>query len=626
MQSFAPARVLRVLIAVAALLFAGTAARPADDLPETQFRVSRAALSTTAPADGVAGTQVLCDYFADEYSAKVGQHATVRVEVAPSFDALESGLRSGEIQYAYVTAMEYLRLQETVEAELVALTTPEGSERLSRAVVVVRADNPAASIASLKGRTFARSGRTSTVGYLYPQSLLVAAGLPQMDSFFARVLDVRSDKSAFYAVATGDADCASVDETLLATLTALSPGVAKRCRVLATSEPMPMGVVVASAGRERDGLTDIIQLIAERPGNASAKVREAMRLVRIGGLSSARAGDLDFVKRIWGEVNAAVARYIDPICGRECAAVAPGSTGAELEIEIGGESLRFCGEACREEFRRHDSEALVKGPRRVLVIGVLQPLGIDRKWPDVVSAMRALLDEVQATSQWSFRLEAYTSHAVATARIRSGVLSLVIVSATDYPQFHAEVGAVAIARALISETPDRLVLLAKSPNHRNGVTGLRGKRIAYSEGSDLPTAGYLRYLTRGIGVTDPEDLFSQTISCPSDASAIRAVSMDQADAALVSESALQVMSQLSPGVTRSLERAAVSSDFANGPVCVLPGIDPEATAYVRTTLLGLHEYPTGRQLLRMFGSIRMVAAQDADYEAIRVLLGNVEGQ
>ncbi len=86
------------------------------------------------------------------------------------------------------------------------------------------------------------------------------------------------------------------------------------------------------------------------------------------------------------------------------------------------------------------------------------------------------------------------------------------------------------------------------------------------------------------------------------------------------------MSQLSPGVTRSLERAASSSDFANGPVCFLPGIDPEATAYVRKTLLGMDTYPTGRQLLRMFGCIRMVAAKDEDYEAIRVLLGNVEGK
>ena len=616
---------LRALVATA-LVVAGASAHSADDITDSQFRVSRAALFTTSPEDGVEGTQVLCDYFAEEYRATAGTGAPVHAEVAPSFDAIESGLREGTIHFAYVTAMEYLRLQERVEAELVALTTPVESDRLSRAVVVVRAENAAKSIADLKGRTFARSGRTSTVGYLYPQWLLVSAGLPRMEAFFGKVLDVRSDKSAFFAVANGDADCAAVDETLLATVQELSPGVAKRCRVLATSEPMPLGVVVASAKNARDGLTNVIHLVAQGVGAGASKVREAMRLIRIGGLTSARAGDLDYVKRLWRDVSAAEARFVDPICGRECAPAAVGVPGPRLEVAVGAEIAHFCSEACLEEFRRHDELARIEGRGRLLVMGILQPLGVDSKWPDVVAASQALFDEVAAKTGYRFALEAYTSRAMSEARIRSGVLALVSVSATDYPGFHADFRAVAVARARVTEDPERLLLVTKAPNDRNGVAGLRGKRIAYAKSSDLPTASYLKYLTRGLGVPEPEDAFSEILVCPSDVSAIRAVSADQVDAALVASSSLEALKQMSPGVTRKLVCAEASWNFVNGPVCVLPGLDAEAASCVVRTLIEMNDYPAGKQLLRMFGAIEMVVATDAEYDTVRALLGEVKGK
>lgn len=615
-------------IALGVLLSAlgAPSARPDAEPVEYQFRASRAALFTTSPEGGAAGAQVLCDYFAREYNSTANARATVRAEVAASFDAIERGVRDGSIEFAYVTSMEYLRLQERVEAQLVALTTPEGSERLSRAVVVVRADDPARSIADLKGRTFARSGRTSTVGYLYPQWLLVSAGLPKMDTFFGKVLDVRADKSAFYAVATGDADCASVDETLLATMKELSPGVAKRCKVIATSEPMPYGVVVASTQKRTSGMANAIQLVSRGLSSNSENVRAALRLIHIGGLSAAQPGDLDYVKRLWTDVTVAEARFLDPICGRECIPVAPGAPGAVLTGDVGGERVHFCSAECLEEFRAHERHSKAQGPDRIVVVGLLRPAGMNLKWQDVIAATRALFEMVAEQTEFRFAFEVYTSRSIGEERARAGVLSVLNVTAADYPRLHATLGAEPIVRPVITEAPEHLVLVAKSPNLDNGLAGLRGKRIAYSNASDLPTASYLRYLTRGLGAADPDDVFSQTLVCPSDASAIRALSLDQVDGALVSESALRVMTDLSPGVTRGFQRAAPSVDLANGPLCAMPSLDPATLRFIRDRSTGISDFPEGKQLLQMFGAVRMVPACDDDYANIRTILGNVEGK
>lgn len=600
-------------------------APPAADSAVWQIRMSRSAISSATPEDGIAGAQAICDYFVEEYDSAAGTRSRAQVQIAPSIESVEHGLTDGSVHYAFVTPMEWLRLQEKADAELIAITTPEGAERLTRAVFLVRAGDPAKSISDLKGRAFARSGATSTVGYLFPQSLLLSNGLPKMDLFFSRVLDVHGDKSAFYAVALGDADCAAVDETLLRTLRELSPGVAKKCRVLISSEPMPSGVVVASRKNNREGMKVVVQTLARGSGAGQVRVREAMRLVRIGGLSMARPEDFDHVRKLWTAVNDADWHSVDPVCGRECLPADAETAGTDgLSAIAGTVTMRFCSIACRDTYLRRAQASRAAGTDRIFVLGVSRPLWAERKWADVVSGSAALLDEVARKSGLRFVIEVYPHLDALEARAREGTMALVNVPATDYLRLHRDVGAEALVRPVTTGDTDRVVLVAKSPNHKNGVAGLRGKRIAYSRASDLPTYSYLRHLTHGLGRMEPEDVFSQLVQCPSDLSCARAVAMDQADAALVSDAALHLMIEMTPGAVRGLERVIASPDLTSGPICVMPNVTAADAARIQSAILALGGYPEGRQLLALYGCERIVAAADGDYASVRALVGEDE--
>lgn len=104
-------------------------------------------------------------------------------------------------------------------------------------VIVVRADDPAASIADLRGRRAAVNGRESQSGY----SALRAAVAPHARGgrFFARVAESGAHAASLAMVAAGEADVCATDCVTHALLARHRPGALEGLRVLACTPTAP---------------------------------------------------------------------------------------------------------------------------------------------------------------------------------------------------------------------------------------------------------------------------------------------------------------------------------------------------------------------------------------------------
>ena len=144
---------------------------------------------------------------------------------------------------AFVTGQTYLEAKPA-GYQVLAMVTEKG-QGTYHAVLVSRADGPIKRLADLKGKRLAFVSKKSASGYLFPMKLLLDAGLDP-----ARDLALSFTGNAGiigHAVANPGAgqgvsfDAGAIYEGFLAD----NPDLAKKLRVLATSDPIPHGPVVA---------------------------------------------------------------------------------------------------------------------------------------------------------------------------------------------------------------------------------------------------------------------------------------------------------------------------------------------------------------------------------------------
>ncbi|MGD1878047.1 MAG: phosphate/phosphite/phosphonate ABC transporter substrate-binding protein [Kiloniellaceae bacterium] len=106
-----------------------------------------------------------------------------------------------------------------------------------RSEILVRADDPAASLADLRGRGVAVNGRDSQSGYSALRHAV--AGLAEDGRFFGAVTVTGSHRASMQAVAAGQADVCAADVVTYTLLQRAAPDVTRRLRVLAHTAAAP---------------------------------------------------------------------------------------------------------------------------------------------------------------------------------------------------------------------------------------------------------------------------------------------------------------------------------------------------------------------------------------------------
>jgi phosphonate transport system substrate-binding protein len=223
--------------------------------PENQdiqpLRVAIAAV--ISPQGSAEGYAPLLDYL----SKKIGRPVE-RVQ-RRTYSEVNELVRTGEVDLAFVCTSSYLVGKREFGMEL--LVAPQvHNQNYYNAVIIVREDNPAQSLADLRGSVFAFTDPISFTGRMYPTYLLQQMG-EKPETFFRRTFFTYSHDAAIEAVTNGVADAASVDKLVLDFALKRDPSLANKVRVIHTSPPFGMPPVVVNPNLRpqlRAQLTEIL--------------------------------------------------------------------------------------------------------------------------------------------------------------------------------------------------------------------------------------------------------------------------------------------------------------------------------------------------------------------------------
>ncbi len=114
-----------------------------------------------------------------------------------------------------------------------------------RSLIVVRADDPAATLGNLRGRRVAINDAGSNTGMALLRDRI--AGVAGGARFFAEVVATGAHALSARAVAEGRADVAAIDAITFAALARFEPAVTARLRVLDTTVPAATPAFVTAA-------------------------------------------------------------------------------------------------------------------------------------------------------------------------------------------------------------------------------------------------------------------------------------------------------------------------------------------------------------------------------------------
>jgi len=243
---------------------------------------------------------------------------------------------------------------------------------------------------------------------------------------------------------------------------------------------------------------------------------------------------------------------------------------------------------------------------------------------DAKAAINALTGEIgrKLGYQITTRIEAFDSQADYAAALRAGQIQIVLASFWDLLVMD-QVDKVDIAyTTMVGGRTDAAWLLLAREGTTASVAALQAKSVLVvhnsSEHLGIPWMGTL---LREQNLGAPDHFFQSFQTVPKASAAILPVFFGKADACIVDEVSLAVMSALNPQIARRLVVVARSEPLANAVVGLVPSHWPSRQLYddVRRQFGLLEDEPAGRQLLLLFNYDRLVPYEPAQMENLRTL-------
>ena len=203
------------------------------------FGCSQDPKSRTSVVIGLQPNEKSSDHqiFAKDLSTRVG--LDVKIYISKDYDDLVQKFKSGEIDFAFFSPLNFLSAERTADAK-VLLKKVYGKSEFYYSAIVVKKDSSIKSLKDLAGKKVAYVDKKSTSGYLYPRAMIRTSGVDvnSVISEFAGTHD-----GAVKALVEGKVDAAGVwanlPETNEGAWTSGGPAIGAKIKVLAYSDPIP---------------------------------------------------------------------------------------------------------------------------------------------------------------------------------------------------------------------------------------------------------------------------------------------------------------------------------------------------------------------------------------------------
>jgi len=191
--------------------------------------------------------------------AHVSEALGIPVELVSSgsYGELVAAITEERVDVALLSPVSYVQARAIQPAlHLAARAISQGSPEYS-SYIIVRRDDPAHTLADLRGRRMAWVDRLSGSGYLYPRHVLRQAGLDP-ERMFASAQFYGTHEAAMAALLRGEVDAAAVASGALALpCKAGEAQTARGFRVLHKCGKLPYDALAVRAGMGREALKKI---------------------------------------------------------------------------------------------------------------------------------------------------------------------------------------------------------------------------------------------------------------------------------------------------------------------------------------------------------------------------------
>ena len=227
----------------------------------------------------------------------------VKTKIFPNYDALSDALAKGEVDIAWVNPFPYLKATQTSpEIRPIAKVLRNGASY--RAVIYVRADSKAKTLADLKGTRAAWVDKDSSSGYLYPRAMFVKSGAT-LNGWFSDEKFYESHSMVCQAVLAGTADFGATlltgaeDNTLRVDgcITAMGDAAKGKFTPLVASDPIPNEVIAVRAGFDAD-LGEKLGSVFGQMSMTDSGVKVLKDVFQADGFGEALETDFDSVRDV----------------------------------------------------------------------------------------------------------------------------------------------------------------------------------------------------------------------------------------------------------------------------------------------------------------------------------------
>jgi phosphonate transport system substrate-binding protein len=232
--------VFGIVVACAPLL-AGWAAASENNKPVSALKIGlvQSLFRNTAAEKALAQAQPLGELMAAQSGVRLQFCAVAEHE------ELARCLQQGEIHLAVMHGVELAWAQKNAK-DLQPLVLAMNQTYKLKSLVICRKDDPAQTLADLKGKRLAFPARSLYHNYLFLQKTLETSG--QNPAGFFEEKQVATIPAALDAVLDNEADVAVLDGISWENFCEIKPGLAKRFKVLTESGTFPTAALVYKPG------------------------------------------------------------------------------------------------------------------------------------------------------------------------------------------------------------------------------------------------------------------------------------------------------------------------------------------------------------------------------------------
>jgi phosphonate transport system substrate-binding protein len=187
-----------------------------------------------------------------------------------------------------------------------------------------------------------------------------------------------------------------------------------------------------------------------------------------------------------------------------------------------------------------------------------------------------------------------------------------------YTLAHAKLGVSAIARPLALDNTSTyygMILVRKDSGIRT-IKDMKGKRFAFVD--KATTAGYLLPLEyfREHGVNDYKKHLKESYFAGTHQDAIYDVLNKRADIGAAKNTVYYRLAKEDPRISSELMILKRSPDVPENALALRKDIGGSMESKIKETLLGMHNDPKGKEILKRFGAIRFIETTEEDYKAV----------